>query len=105
MVGKKKLVVLPPAENQALREQIDQENVSDSAKAAMLKDCHMIEAALCSDMRIVSMDDTAKALYNEASIRIRELQQICWVNPLDNPLELKIWLEDGAPTENIKLGA
>jgi hypothetical protein len=65
-----------------------------------LKDLPLIEAALCADHIVVSLDEEARQ-----SFRLRELNIITWVNPLRERDHMGSWLEDGAPpVEEWKLG-
>lgn len=71
---------------------------------AVEKDVHLIEAALKADRLVASRDETARGLFRDASIRVRELQQIVWINPTlpaDAPIG---WLENGAPSEARRFG-
>ena len=70
------------------------------------KDIHLIEAALATDRLVASRDDHARNAFRNASVVVRVLRRIVWVNPTcvaDNPID---WLESGARTEAFrKLGA
>jgi hypothetical protein len=66
----------------------------------MLKDLHLIEAALAAASIVVSVDDRARALF-----QIRELGAITWVNPVSDNERIQAWLEEGAPAvDEWKLG-
>ncbi|MEQ1837625.1 MAG: hypothetical protein ABL858_04705 [Candidatus Nitrotoga sp.] len=99
MVNKRKLVVLTSVERHDIRNQIESLSVSDNNKEAMFKDCHLIEAALASDNRVISMDDTVKNLFSAATSSIPDLRNVLWVNPAKNYEKIINWLRDGAPIE------
>ncbi|HEV2689742.1 MAG TPA: hypothetical protein VGV35_14365 [Bryobacteraceae bacterium] len=66
----------------------------------MLKDLHLVEAALGAEDIVVSMDENARMLF-----AVRELREIMWVNPVREPQRVLDWLEQGAPTvDEWKLG-
>jgi hypothetical protein len=99
MVARKKLIVFKPGEHDAVRGAVGDLDVSASDKQAMLKDCHLIEAALSMDSSVISLDDAAGSLFFEASGNIPELRGILWVNPVNSCKESLKWLEDGAPSD------
>ena len=77
---------------------------TDKQRDEMFKDLHLIEAALDTDKRIISLDDnTARKFFARGANEFEELKSIVWVNP-DNPEETAIeWLENGAPVENERM--
>ena len=71
-----------------------------SEQQEMLKDVHLIEAAVDTDRRVISCDDTARRLYRRVAPRVDDLREIVWVNPTKTADEKPIpWLQDGAPAE------
>ena len=98
MVARKKLKPLFVEEREDLRQRVELENISRTQKNAMLKDCHLIEAALVTDQRIIALDDTARALFSEASSNISEIQNILWINPVSDSEHVMSWLK-GAPSQ------
>jgi hypothetical protein len=81
-----------------LRQRI--EDVTDvSKKQAVLKDSHLIEAALVTDRIVISKDEVVRAILKAACQNVGEIRIIVWVNP-DRAEEAPIpWLRDGAPDE------
>lgn len=98
MLARKKLKLLKVDEQQNLRRRIESEVTSDAKKAAMLKDCHLIEAALATDRRIIALDNSARQLFSEASSNISEMQCIIWIDPVDDADRVIDWL-NGAPDQ------
>ena len=98
MVARKKLKLLIVEEREDLRQRVGLENISRTQIKAMLKDCHLIEAALVTDQRIIALDDAARALFSEASSNILEIQNILWVNPISDSEQVMAWL-NGAPDQ------
>lgn len=94
------------AEDQALRSKIDQASHNEKGRAAMLKDVHLLEAALVTDEIIVALDETVRALFIEAAISVGEIRNVVWVNPDLADEEPLRWLEDGAKSDKLRfLGA
>lgn len=97
MVARKKLVNRAVPENQALRESIENLATGENNKAAMLKDCHLLEAAMVFDERITSSDDKAGNLFREASAHITGIRHLLWINPISDAEAAQTWLKEGAP--------
>jgi hypothetical protein len=65
MYAKKKIVILQVAGNPALKLRLT-EGRGPAEKDAILKDAHLIEAALNADRIVASLDDNARALFHIA---------------------------------------
>lgn len=96
MVARKKLKPLPLAERQDIRKRFELADIPYAQKKALLKDCHLIEAALATDRRIIALDDAARKLFSAASFHTLDIQDILWLNPVTDPEQVIAWLE-GAP--------
>lgn len=92
MYARRKFVELAVREDLALRNRLVAQMADTRQEEAMLKDYHLVEAALQADGIVVSLDDTARRLF-----QIRELNTITWVNPVSEHLRVQSWLEQGAP--------
>ena len=69
----------------------------------MLKDIHLIEAAFQTDKIVISMDETVRNCFHEATHKIRTLRQIAWVNPCKSEETPFDWLQNGAERERERL--
>ncbi len=86
-----------------LRRQLEEAAASDKEKDAMLKDAHLIEAALAQGMRIAALDETVRQHFRVVAGSVRVLRKICWINP-DVPDEDPLgWLQAGAPAEQLRM--
>ena len=65
---------------------------------AMLKDVHLLKAALATDKRIVSKDDTARNSFR----RISDVGPVVWVNPCRPEEKAVVWLNRGARLESYR---
>ena len=81
-----------------LRERIDMA-VTPKQKAIVIKDVHLIEAAIATDRLVASQDERARRAFGNASANVSELKQIVWVNPTQDEEKPIDWLRDGAKTE------
>ena len=103
MDGRKKVMRVSPQACPHLRQRIQQSKRSEADKPAMLKDMILIEAALATDLSIISLDDTARDLFASTSENVRELQHVAWVNPANESEKPVAWLEGGAKPENQRM--
>jgi hypothetical protein len=70
---------------------------------AMLKDMLLIEAALHTDRIVVSLDETVRKLFQQATEKILALKRIAWVNPCKSEETSIDWLQNGAELERERL--
>jgi hypothetical protein len=99
MFGEKRIARVPVPPDERLRAAVEQVAPDPAAAAAMLKDCHLIEAARASDRNVVSIDEEARGYFHGAAGRVGLLREVCWVNPAvedEQPLD---WLHQGAPRD------
>lgn len=72
----------------------------------MVKDLLLVEAALATDRRILSLDEHAREAFRRACASIVALQKILWANPAQTTERVELWLRDGARREGEReLGA
>jgi hypothetical protein len=87
--------------DQELHDRICVSATNHQEREGMLKDIHLIEAALHADAPVVSLDEnTARRPFRSACRTLRRLRRIVWVNPAveaEAPIQ---WLENGAPDED-----
>lgn len=73
--------------------------------AIMLKDKHLLEAALVAHQTVLSMDETAYYHFYDAVGTISQIRQVMWVNPERAADECVEWLIRGArPETNRRIG-
>ena len=80
-------------------------NVSNATdRAAMLKDIHLLEAALATDNIVVSRDDSARGLFSKTARVVHAISSTVWVNPAEE-VDPRLWLDNGAePDQERMLG-
>lgn len=76
---------------------------AEKMRIAMLKDIHLIEAALRSEKIVLSLDDTMRGYFQKCSPIIQMLKQITWVNPCKEDEQCVLWLSEGAELEEKRL--
>ncbi|HEX8070057.1 MAG TPA: hypothetical protein VF546_08915 [Pyrinomonadaceae bacterium] len=103
MVSRRKMIVRDVPENAVLRRGIERVIVSETGRAAVRKDYHLIEAALVVDKVVASLDDTVRVLFGSAAVRIAELRRIIWLNPEIVEEACVAWLKQGARLERKRL--
>lgn len=104
MYGARKVEFIDDALNPVLCGKIMSSAYSKKDCEAMIKDTHLLDAALIADNSIISMDETVHDLFKDASSKVGEIRAILWTNP-DRDYDEKLrWLEEGAePKEEWKL--
>ncbi len=103
MYGKRKVCKLDISANEELRGKIKQVTVEEKKRNAMLKDVHLVEAALEADKTVISMDETVRSYFDEIAPRVVIFKQIAWVNPVKDDEECLEWLYNGAEEERKRM--
>jgi hypothetical protein len=96
----RKIDLRPIDADDDLRRRIEEVAPDESVARIMLKDAHLIEAAIAADRLVASLDDVAREHFSRASARFGSLRQIVWVNPnstAEGPIQ---WLENGAKDDS-----
>ena len=99
MIARRKLCIIDVAMNDKLRVEVGCAASKNKYREIMLKDMHLIEAAIATDRVIISLDEEVRILFREAARKVGELRIVIWANP-DKPKEDCIaWLVGGAKVE------
>lgn len=85
-----------PTINERLRMEITTIPLERKQLDAILKDVHLIEAANCTDNRIISCDRNAFDNFKLLSASYENITGVMWIDLNDPPLDVKKWLEEGA---------
>lgn len=64
-----------------LRQGVEDLDLPEGQRRALLKDLHLVEMALQTDGRVASLDESARELFARASVSLPELRALTWVNP------------------------
>ena len=106
MVARRKLHPIDVIERTSLRQRLRRAASNAKAADAMMKDAHLIEAAMESDGTVISRDEEARLAFDEAAAAVGELRGIVWVNPTKGAEEAIKWLARGAkPVKSRRLGS
>lgn len=105
MVARKRVLRVEIPEDAELRQAVQRVAASQKDCDAMLKDCHLLEAAVATERTVVALDEIVRALFRSSCQVIGEIRSVVWVNP-DKEEEQPIpWLEEGAdPEKHRQLG-
>lgn len=82
----------------AVRRRVQDANVL----AAVLKDLHLICAAIKSDGVVISCDDKVRGYLARAAADVAVIGAVMWENPNERPAETEGWLKRGAPLDHAK---
>ncbi|MDE0469582.1 MAG: hypothetical protein OYL97_21250 [Candidatus Poribacteria bacterium] len=100
MIARKRFDYITPPQDTALSNKIDTTTTRERDIEALRKDFHLLQAALATDQTIISLDETIRQLFKQASQQVSEIRDIIWVNPNRTTAEQPItWLQNGAPPE------
>jgi len=103
MVARKILVVTDVVEYQGIRAKVEVSKNLDVHKAAMIKDCHLIDAAMATDKQIISLDDTARGLFAGVAEDFPSIGDVLWINPVERIERVGLWLEGSNKCEEWRL--
>ena len=81
MYARRKVCRIDSVTDAPLRTKLSTVPCGRAQREAMLKDCHLVEAAMATDWAVVSLDDAMRNLLREASGRVGEIRAVIWVNP------------------------
>jgi len=89
----------------SLREEVLNLELSSTDEEEILDDIHLLEAALVTDKRIVSMDGVLRTCLLKTIKDIKAIGSIAWVDPHNEFDDCIDWLEAGAPlNRKMKIG-
>jgi hypothetical protein len=80
-----------------LREAIEEHSEDRAVVEKMIKDAHLFEAALATDMRIASWDENARGHFGRLAESFARIRSILWVDPVIEGRKAVEWLRKGAP--------
>lgn len=86
-----------------LRAKIARHSENDETKEEMLKDTHLLEAALATDKLIISLNEVDRKSFQAVAHKIGEIRALIWVNPVIDDEQCPIWLQNGCPAEKHRL--
>lgn len=99
MIATRRFHYIELPQNRALYAEIEATAVREEDINAMLKDFHLLGAALETGQTIISLDETVRQLFKQASQQVGEIRNIIWVNPDRTEEQPILWLQNGAPPE------
>lgn len=70
---------------------------------ALLKDFHLIEAAIANDRTVVSLDEIVRKLFRAAARSVEAIRKVVWVNPVEPAEDAVVWLKGGAKAEAVRM--
>jgi hypothetical protein len=99
MVSLRKVQLVAVDAHEEFREAVDEQSPNDGVKRAVIKDAHLVETAIASDKRVVSLDDTVRGHLARLATHCTLIKPLLWVNPDHEDEEVIGWLTSGAPNE------
>lgn len=99
MYARKLVRIVEVPTDEQLRLKVEQSARDDGKRQAMLKDVHLVEAAMHADKIVASLDETVRLCFHETAATVVVLKHIVWVNPCKDEEQAIEWLERGAERE------
>ena len=99
MDARKKINRIDPPEDEELQAKVTTTTNNTDEIEAIQKDFHLLQAALATDQTVISLDETVRQLFKQASQQVGEIRNIIWVNPDRTEEQPITWLQNGAPPE------
>jgi hypothetical protein len=96
MESKGKVRRLADSELILLNPHVEETPLTPQRRRAVLKDLHLIEAALAVDQAVLSMDESVRAALTDIVPHVPGLKDIVWVNPAKVEDDALAWLKAGA---------
>ena len=103
MMARRKVVFVEIPAHHSLEKRIARAESNEALAAVMEKDRRLIEAALATDERVISLDDRMRQHLRDHVVKLTEVRSICWVNPCTPEEEAVAWLAAGAPADRRRL--
>jgi hypothetical protein len=105
MVSLRKIDEVQPVEANDLREAIENRFAREGERKEAEKDVRLIEAAMCADKIVVSLDNRARHVFEALMRDAGFLRSIRWIQPVDDSERLIAWMEGTATSaRHWKLG-
>jgi hypothetical protein len=102
IVASKRMVLVDDAENVKIRTDVERFVLNDKAKTAVLKDIHLVEAAIQADEIVISCDNKMRELLCTLSGQSTEIKDIVWVNPVNDYESASDWLQKGCERDDVR---
>ena len=99
MIATRRFHYIELPQNKALYDKIEATAITEKEINAMLKDFHLLGAALETDQTIISLEKCVQQLFARAAQQVLEIRDIIWVNPDRTEERPILWLQNGAPPE------
>lgn len=106
MMARRQIVSLNEGDLPDLGPRILKATSDEPLRAIMIKDKHLLEAALIADKRVLSNDDKVRDQIRAHIHALPELRKILWGNPSNESERVVDWLRRDAPNDlHRELGA
>ena len=102
MVAKKRMLKIDDVKFEAIRSRVEVFTNDEHIKKAVIKDLHLVEAALNSDKMIASCDNKMRRYLVELSFNCEYVHEIIWVDPSNENEEVIEWLYSGCRKDNFR---
>lgn len=103
MCARKKVDRVKPDPDDAIATRIGEVPLSNRKRDALLKDRHLVEAALTTDGIIASGDKETRGILRELVPHWPAVRRLVWVNPGEPAEKCSDWLAEGAKPDRKRM--
>ncbi len=100
MYARRKIITVPTEPDAGLEENFLQvRGLSENEQQALIKDMHLVKAAIAYDKIIMSLDDRTHRILRKIADQNPGLVDLSWINPTTNFKLTKEWLHETAAAD------
>ena len=104
MAQRGRVIAEPVPQSEKMRRRIESAAATKKREVdALLKDFHLIAAAIASDRTVVSLDEIVRRLFKAAAESVEAIRKVVWVNPVKPAEDAVQWLRSGAKAEAARM--
>lgn len=90
-------------QNPDLQKRIAKQASDEKVRGEVLKDVHLLEAALVTDGLVTSRNERERKRFARISRKVVEIRKIVWANPDQSEEKCLDWLREGAPADEERM--
>lgn len=102
MIATKRMEVISDTKHLIIREAVETYIDSDKIKKEVIKDLHLVEAAVASDNYVISNDNKIRTYLIDLACSCLHLRELIWVNPTNENEDGLFWLKNGCARDTFR---
>lgn len=102
MISKKRMVLIKDIENKEIRNFVECNIKNELVKKSIIKDLHLVEAALSTDEIVISCDDRMRNHLKTMCNECKSVKRLMWGSPIKISDDLKGWIDKNFKREECR---